>query len=53
MMDLVSISCPEKTRFEENKLNGVLAEIIAIQDFRSNGFQIRRTGTGSDFIAFK
>ena len=52
-MDLASISCTEKTRFEENKLNGVLAEIIAIQDFRSNGFQIRRTGTGSDFIAFK
>ena len=25
-------------KFEQNKLNGILAEIIAIQDFLSNGY---------------
>ena len=39
--------------FEQNKLNGILAEIIAIQDFLSNGYEIKRTGIGSDFIAYK
>ena len=40
-------------KFEQNKLNGILAEIIAIQDFLSNGYEIKRTGIGSDFIAYK
>jgi hypothetical protein len=52
-MDLVSTSCTEKTRFDENKINGILAEIIAVEDYRSYGYQIKRTGIGSDFIAFK
>ena len=40
-------------RFEENKINGILAEMISIEDYRSYGFKIKRTGIGSDFIAFK
>ena len=28
---------------KQNKLNGILAEIIAIQDFLSNGYEIKRT----------
>ena len=40
-------------KFEQNKLNGMIAELIATTDFRENGFQIKRTGLGSDFIAYK
>ena len=41
------------SKFEESCINGFLAEIIAIQDFRDNGYQIKKTGIGSDFIAFR
>ena len=41
------------SKFGENCINGFLAEIIAIQDFRDNGYQIKKTGIGSDFIAFR
>ena len=27
-------------KFEQNKLNGMIAELIATTDFRENGFQI-------------
>ena len=40
-------------QFEKNKTFGVISEIIAILDFQSNGYNIRRTGIGSDFIAFR
>tara|TARA_B100001559_G_scaffold301821_1_gene289047 strand:+ start:248 stop:637 length:390 start_codon:yes stop_codon:yes gene_type:complete len=41
------------SKFGENCINGFLAEIIAIQDFRDNGYEIKKTGIGSDFIAFR
>ena len=41
------------SKFGENCINGFLAEIIAIQDFRDNGYHIKKTGIGSDFIAFR
>tara|TARA_A100001037_G_scaffold184400_1_gene165262 strand:- start:99 stop:488 length:390 start_codon:yes stop_codon:yes gene_type:complete len=41
------------SKFEENCINGFLAEIIAIQDFIQNGYEIKKTGIGSDFIAFR
>jgi len=41
------------SKFEESCINGFLAEIIAIQDFRDNGYHIKKTGIGSDFIAFR
>ena len=40
-------------RFTQNKQNGLLAEKIAREDFIEQGFSIRKTGIGSDFIAFK
>ena len=40
-------------RFTQNKQNGLLAERIAIEDFVAQGFRIKKTGIGSDFIAFK
>ena len=40
-------------QFEKNKTFGVISEIIAILDFQSNGYHVRRTGIGSDFIAFR
>mgnify|MGYP000692851914 CR=1 FL=1 len=40
-------------RFTQNKQNGLLAEKIAIEDFVAQGFRIKKTGIGSDFIAFK
>ena len=40
-------------RFSQNKQNGLLAEKIAIEDFVAQGFRIKKTGIGSDFIAFK
>ena len=40
-------------RFTQNKQNGLLAERIAIEDFIEQGFSIKKTGIGSDFIAFK
>ena len=39
--------------FDENKFNGELAEKIAIDDFREQGFTITKTGIGSDFFATK
>ena len=41
------------TRFTQNKQNGLLAERIAKEDFIEQGFSIKKTGIGSDFIAFK
>jgi hypothetical protein len=41
------------TRFTQNKQNGLLAERIAREDFIEQGFSIKKTGIGSDFIAFK
>ena len=41
------------TRLENNILNGIIAEHVAINDFIQNGFSIKRTGIGSDFIATK
>ena len=38
---------------EDNRINGLLAEVIAILDFKKNGFKIERTGIGSDFIVYK
>ena len=38
---------------EDNRINGLLAELIAILDFKKNGYKIERTGIGSDFIVFK
>ena len=38
---------------EDNRINGLLAEIVAILDFKKNGFKIERTGIGSDFIVYK
>ena len=38
---------------EDNRINGLLAEVIAILDFKKNGYKIERTGIGSDFIVFK
>ena len=38
---------------EDNRINGLLAEIVAILDFKKDGYKIERTGIGSDFIAFK
>ena len=38
---------------EDNRINGLLAEIVAILDFKKNGYKIVRTGIGSDFIVFK
>jgi len=40
-------------RLENNILNGMIAEYLAINDFTNNGFIIKRTGIGSDFIASK
>ena len=40
-------------RFTQNKQNGLLAERIAKEDFIEQGFSIKKTGIGSDFIAFK
>jgi len=48
MMSQISAS----NQFTENKIFGIIAEIIAILDYQSVGYQIRRTGIGSDFIAF-
>ena len=42
-----------REKFEQNKLNGMIAELMATSDFRENGFLIKRTGFGSDFIAYK
>ena len=39
------------TQFTKNKIFGIIAEIIAILDYQSVGYKIRRTGIGSDFIA--
>ena len=38
---------------EDNRINGLLAEIVAILDFKKNGYKIERTGIGSDFVAYK
>ena len=38
---------------EDNRINGLLAEIVAILDFKKNGYKIEMTGIGSDFIVFK
>ena len=38
---------------EDNRINGLLSELIAILDFKKNGYKIERTGIGSDFIAYK
>ena len=38
---------------EENRINGLLAELVAMLDFKKNGYKIERTGIGSDFIVFK
>ena len=38
---------------EDNRINGLLAEIVAMLDFKKNGYKIERTGIGSDFIVFK
>ena len=38
---------------EDNRINGLLAEIVAILDFKKDGYKIERTGIGSDFIVFK
>ena len=38
---------------EDNRINGLLAEITAILDFKKNGYKIKRTGIGSDFIVYK
>ena len=40
-------------QFTENKQNGLLAEKIAVDDFVAQGFRIKKTGVGSDFIAYK
>ena len=40
-------------RLENNILNGLIAEYLAINDFTNNGFHVKRTGIGSDFIASK
>lgn len=37
----------------QNVINGKIAEEIAKQDYRKNGFETRETGIGSDFIAIK
>ena len=36
------------TQFTKNKIFGIIAEIIAILDYQSVGYRIRRTGIGSD-----
>ena len=38
---------------EDNRINGLLAEIVAILDFKKNGYKIEGTGIGSDFVAYK
>ena len=38
---------------EDNRINGLLSELIAILDFKKDGYEIERTGIGSDFIVFK
>ena len=38
---------------EDNRINGLLAELVAMLDFKKNGYKIERTGIGSDFIVFK
>ena len=49
----MSIQFSQSERFAKNKQNGLLAEKIAVDDFVANGFGIKKTGIGSDFIAFK
>ena len=49
----MSIQFSQSERFAKNKQNGLLAEKIAVDDFVANGFRIKKTGIGSDFIAFK
>lgn len=36
-----------------NKIKGKIAEEIAKQDYKENGFEIQKTGIGSDFVAVK
>jgi len=42
-----------RIQFTANKIKGRIAEVIAKQDYLDNGFKIRPTGIGSDFIATK
>ena len=43
----------QKIQFTANKIKGKIAEEIAKKDYLQNGFQIKETGIGSDFIATK
>lgn len=42
-----------RIQLNSNKIKGKIAEEIAIQDYTDNGFEIKQTGIGSDFIATK
>ena len=43
----------QKIQFTANKIKGKIAEEIAKKDYQQNGFQIKETGIGSDFIVTK
>ena len=51
MMSLITNK--SSIRLENNILNGIIAEYLAINDFTKNEFIVKRTGIGSDFIASK
>ena len=52
-MKLIKQSNTPKEILQKNVLKGKLAEEIAKHDYIDNGFEIQKTGIGSDFIAIK